>query len=236
MLWTVIENEGITAQVCPGAPQGFGGCRLDGTPCAPDNAGAGGGAVNPELVASMKAGDRSGDSPNTVRSVLNAFVWKPPFVPERMEEILTSSLAQHIGDQDYPGDTTASENWPGIAPGRWGPINAMAPIHQADPMGFLRAAPDVPCLWVRGVDDPVVADGSLFELGTLGAAGAVPGWPGAEDYPPQPMISQTEAALKAYEKKGGRVTRVALEDCGHTPFLEKPRDFDAALHALLTGA
>jgi len=85
-------------------------------------------------------------------------------------------------------------------------------------------------LWLRGADDPVVADASLFDLGTLGSLGAVPGWPGAEVFPPQPMIAQTESALAAYAAGGGEVTRLVLPDCGHSPYLEQPGAFDAALH------
>lgn len=222
-------------QVCPGAPHGFGGCLADGTPCFPDNAGAGGGAVNPDMIALMQAGDRGADTPNHMRNVLNAFVWKPPFVPERIEDILTSALAQHLGEADYPGDMMASENWPGMAPGKLGPINAMAPLYQADPLGFTKSGAKAPILWLRGADDTIVADASFFELGTLGSAGAVPGWPGADVYPPQPMISQTETALGAYEAAGGSVSRVVLEDCGHSPYLEKPAEFDAAFHGFLAG-
>lgn len=220
-------------QVCPGAPQGFGGCKLDGTPCFPDNAGSGGGAVNPDLIALMKAQDRGDETPNHMRNVLNAFVWKPPFVPERIEDILTSALAQHVGEADYPGDMVTSDNWPGVAPGKLGPINALAPIHQADPLGFTKSGETVPILWLRGADDQVVADGSLFDLGTLGSVGAVPGWPGADVFPPQPMIAQTDAALAAYEAGGGRVERVVLADCGHSPYLEQPAAFDAAFHDFL---
>lgn len=220
-------------QVCPGSPNGFGGCKQDGRACFDDNAGAGGGAVNPDMIALMKAGDRGADSPNHMRNILNNFVWKPPFVPERIEDILTAALAQHLGDQAYPGDMKASENWPGMAPGQWGPINAMSPLYQKDPMAFV-AAGNAPILWLRGADDPIVSDASLFELGTLGQAGAVPGWPGAEIYPPQPMIAQTEAALSAYEAQGGVVKRVVLKDCGHSPFLEKPDAFDTAFHGFLT--
>ena len=220
-------------QVAPGSPFGFGACNPDGTPCYPDNAGAGGGAVNADLIALMQAGDRGDATPNHMRNVLNTYVWKPPFVPERIEDILTSALAQHTGDQDYPGDLTPSDNWPGIAPGRLGPINAMAPIHQPDPLGFTGTGARAPILWLRGADDPVVADGSLFDLGTLGSLGAVPGWPGADTFPPQPMIAQTERALAAYEAAGGSVERVVIPDCGHTPYLEKPAAFDEALHGFL---
>ena len=163
---------------------------------------------------------------------MNSFVWKPPFVPERIEDLLTASLSQHLGDKAYPGDSEVSDNWPGVAPGKWGAINAMSPKYQSAPLGFTDAI-HAPVLWVRGADDPVVSDASFFEFGTLGQAGAVPGWPGEDVFPPQPMISQTEAALKVLEEKGGRVERVALENCGHSPFLEQPKVFDRVFHDFL---
>nr|WP_255553682.1 alpha/beta hydrolase [Maritimibacter sp. DP1N21-5] len=237
VLWQFLSDyPGMTlslTQVAPGSPYGFGACRPDGTPCFPDNAGSGGGAVNTDLIALMQAGDRGDETPNHMRNVLNTYVWKPPFVPERIEDILTSALAQHVGDEDYPGDFRGSDNWPGVAPGKLGPINAMAPIHQSDPLGFTKTGARAPILWIRGADDPVVADGSLFDLGTLGSLGAVPGWPGAEVFPPQPMIVQTERALKAYEAAGGTVERVVFDDCGHSPYLEKPAAFDEAFHGFL---
>lgn len=221
-------------QVCPGSPCGFGASKADGSPCFPDGAGQGAGAVNPDLVRLMAEGARGAETPFHPRTILNTYVWKPPFVPARIEAILDGTLAQHTGPEDYPGDSVPSPNWPGLAPGRFGPINAMAGIHQADPLAFTRA-PGAPVLWVRGADDPIVSDSSLFDLGTLGSLGAVPGWPGADIFPPQPMIAQTEAALAAYESNGGRVTRVVIEDCGHSPYLEKPAAFDAAFHAHLRG-
>ena len=44
----------------------------------------------------------------------------------------------------------------------------------------------------------VVSDRSMFDLATLGELGAVPGWPGAESMPPQPMVAQMRAVLEAY--------------------------------------
>ena len=218
-------------QVAPGSPFGFGGCKLDGTPCAPDNAGSGGGAVNPEFARLMAAGDRGDASPFHPRNILNTYVWKPPFVPAEINLLLDAALTQHCGPQDYPGDAAPSPNWPMVAPGRLGPINAMAPIYQTQPLGFLRAS--CPVLWIRGADDPVVSDASLFDLGTLGQLGAVPGWPGAEAYPPQPMIAQTTAALAAYAAKGRVVQTHVLQGCGHSPYLEHPAQFDAVLHPFL---
>jgi pimeloyl-ACP methyl ester carboxylesterase len=223
------------AQVAPASPHGFGASLPDGRPATADGAGSGGAAVNPEFARLLAEGARGADSPLHPLSVLNGFVWKPPFVPARIEAILTAALAQQCGPRAYPGDARPSPNWPGMAAGRWGPINALAPLYQTDPLGFTRVAPKPPILWLRGTEDPVVSDGSLFDLGHLGALGAVPGWPGAAVFPAQPMIAQTEAALAAYEAGGGRVRRVVLDGVGHSPFLEAPAAFDAALHAHLAG-
>jgi pimeloyl-ACP methyl ester carboxylesterase len=237
VLWTFLTDYPghvlSLTQVAPSTPFGFGGVRPDGKACFADGAGSGAGAVNPEFARLLAAGERGADTPFHPRSILNTYVWKPPFVPARIEEILTSALAQQTGPKAYPGDALASANWPTVAPGRFGPINAMAPIYQSDPLGFVRAGTLPPILWLRGADDPVVSDTSLFDLGTLGSLGAVPGWPGLDVFPPQPMIRQTASALDAYAAAGGRVTRVVLEDCGHSPYLEQPDAFDAALHAHL---
>jgi pimeloyl-ACP methyl ester carboxylesterase len=235
VLWQFMADHGARAlsvtQVCPGSPYGFGACRPDGTPCAPDNAGSGGGAVNPDFARLLAEGARGDETPFHPRAILNSFVWKPPFVPADVEMLLSAALAQHMGAQDYPGDSRPSPHWPGVAPGDWGPINAMAPIHQDDPLGFFRAS--CPVLWIRGTEDPVVSDQSLFDLGTLGQLGAVPGWPGAETFPPQPMVTQTARALAGYAALGRRVETVEIPDCGHSPFLERPAAFDAALHGFL---
>jgi hypothetical protein len=44
----------------------------------------------------------------------------------------------------------------------------------------------------------VLADGSAWEMGTLGQAGAVPGWPGEEAFPPQPMVEPIAAVLERW--------------------------------------
>lgn len=238
VLWQFMADHGARAlsvcQVAPASPFGFGGCKLDGSLCAPDNAGSGGGAVNPEFARLLAAKDQGSETPFHPRNILNTYVWKPPFVPAEMETLLNSALAQHIGPQDYPGDAAPSPHWPMVAPGKYGPINAMAPKYQTDPLGFMRA--HCPVLWIRGADDPVVSDASLFDMGTLGSLGAVPGWPGADAFPPQPMIAQTAAALNAYAAQGRSVQRHVLPSCGHSPYLEQPAAFDALLHAFLTQA
>jgi pimeloyl-ACP methyl ester carboxylesterase len=216
--------------VDPGSPYGFGGTKdLDGTPCYDDFAGSGGGVVNPEFPKLIAAGDRSSDNPQaSPRVVMNSFYWKPPFIPKREEDLLSSLLTEKIGADKYPGDFIPSENWPNVAPGKWGPINASSPKYIGDSVErFIAADPKPPILWVRGDSDQIVGDNSLFDMGTLGQLELVPGWPGADVYPPQPMVGQTRAVLEKYQSQGGSFREVVISDTGHCPFIEKPKDFMA---------
>jgi pimeloyl-ACP methyl ester carboxylesterase len=78
----------------------------------------------------------------------------------------------------------------------------------------------------------IVSDTSFFDLAYLGKLGYVPGWPGDEAAPPQPMIAQLRAVLDEYANAGGSYKEVVL-DAGHSPFLEKPEEFNAAFHAFI---
>jgi pimeloyl-ACP methyl ester carboxylesterase len=49
------------------------------------------------------------------------------------------------------------------------------------------------------------------------------------------MLSQTRAVLEKYAAAGGAYREVVIQDAGHVPFIEKPEEFNAALHAHLTG-
>ena len=113
------------------SPFGYGGTKdAQGSLCWPDGAGSGGGTANPDYVQRLKAGDRSEESPNSPRNVLNAFYFKPPFraEPSREEVYLDEILRMVIGDDNYPGDGAASPNWPGVGPGQRGVNNAMSPL------------------------------------------------------------------------------------------------------------
>ncbi len=219
--------------VNPGSPYGFGGSKdLDGTPCYEDCAGSGGGVVNPEFPKLMAAGDRSSDNPQaSPRVVMNSFYWKPPFKPTREEDLLTSLLTEKVGPEKYPGDLTPSANWPNVAPGKFGPINAISPKYVGDSVKkFIAAEPKPFMLWIRGDSDAIVSDMSLFDMGALGKLGYVPGWPGDEIYPPQPMVGQTRAILQKY----GSFDEVIIAETGHTPYVEKPEEFMAALKKALS--
>ncbi|MBC8099324.1 MAG: alpha/beta hydrolase [Armatimonadetes bacterium] len=219
----------------PGSPYGFGGTKgNDGVLCNPDGAGSGGGIVNASFTQLMAAGERGSDNPQaSPRVVMNTFYWKPPFKAAREEELLSSLLSEHIGEQEYPGDFVASPHWPFVAPGKFGPANALAPIYAGDVAGLSQITPKPAVLWIRGADDQIVSDTSLFDMGTLGALGVIPGWTGAEAYPSQPMVSQSRAVLDAYQAHGGSYQEVVFENTGHTPYIEQPEAFNTAFHAHL---
>lgn len=224
--------------VDPGSPYGFGGTKdVDGMPCYDDFAGSGGGGVNPEFARLMGEKNRGSDNPQaSPRVVMNSFYWKPPFKAAREEDLLSSLLSEKVGPEKYPGDFTPSPNWPNVAPGKYGPINAASPTYLGDTVKrFIAAAHKPRILWVRGADDQIVSDNSLFDFGTLGKLGFVPGWPGETVYPPQPMVSQTRAVLEKYKADGGAYAEHVITDAGHSPYIEKPAEFNALLHAHISG-
>jgi pimeloyl-ACP methyl ester carboxylesterase len=137
-------------------------------------------------------------------------------------------LTTRTGPDNYPGDAVTTDAWPGCAPGERGVLNTMAPT-VFDVSGIAELARKPPVLWVRGDADVIVADGSLFDLAHLGALGAVPGWPGAEAFPAQPMVGQTRSVLDRYAADGGAYREVVLPGVGHSPHVERPQEFVVAL-------
>jgi pimeloyl-ACP methyl ester carboxylesterase len=219
--------------VNPGSPYGFGGTKDErGTPCTPDFAGTGGGTANPELIQRVREGDRSLESPFSPRVSMRG-LFMDPFIPPREEELLTSVLAIHLGERAFPGDHVPSSHWPYVAPGVWGPANAMSPKYAGDIAPLYDIKPKIDVLWIRGSHDQVVSDTSLSDPGYLGQLGLIPGWPGEDVFPPQPMLRQTRAVLERYAAAGGSYREVVIQNAAHIPFMERPDAFNAALHAHL---
>jgi pimeloyl-ACP methyl ester carboxylesterase len=214
--------------IAPVSPYGFGGTRgAEGTPCFEDHAGSGGGVVNGDFVQRIAIGDRGSDDPNSPRNVMNNFYFAPPFRSSREEDLLTGLLMEKTGDERYPGDFVPSPNWPFVAPGKSGPVNAWSlKYHPSDAADFVAAVPKPPVLWIHGDKDQIVGDSSMFDIATLGKLGYVPGWPGDEVAPPQPMLQQTRDVLEKYAAQGGSFEEHVIEDAGHSPFIEKPGDFN----------
>ncbi|MFC5995185.1 alpha/beta fold hydrolase [Pseudonocardia hispaniensis] len=203
----------------PVAPYGFGGTHRDGKPCFADFAGTGGGTGAPELVSRLVAGDTSADSPFSIRSVMRAAYWAPTHVEPREDVLVAEVLKTVVGDDGYPGDSTPSPNWPGFAPGTRGILNALSPKY-CDWSDIVELDPKPPVLWTHGEADLVVSDNSALDMGTLGATGQVPDWPGNDAFPPQPMVSQIRDVLGRYADAGGRVRTEMFAGSGHGPHFD----------------
>ena len=215
----------------PVSPYGFGATAgADGRLATSDAAGSGAGGANQDFVARLAAGDTSADEQTSPRTVYRTAYVMPGFESEYEDLWVESMLTTKTGDGNYPGNSVPSENWPGFAPGDSGILNTMAPTYfNASGIVELERKPAV--LWIHGANDAIVSDTSFFDLNYLGQLGVIPGWPGEDQAPAQPMVTQTRAVLEAYASAGGEFREVTLENCGHSPHLEHPDAFDAALLA-----
>lgn len=215
------------------SPYGFGGTKdLDGTPVWPDFAASGGGTANPDFVKRLAAKDRSAEADTSPRKVMNAVYFKPPFRSPEEEAFVDELLTTRVGDDWYPGDMTTSPNWPGVAPGTKGINNALSPkFMNVSAFANIPAHPDV--LWIRGAEDQIISDTSLLDFGFLGQLGVIPGWPGKDVFPPQPMVSQLRATLDRYAKNGGKYWEEVFGDCGHSPHLEHADAFQKRVFSFL---
>jgi pimeloyl-ACP methyl ester carboxylesterase len=209
--------------VDPVSPYGFGGAAADGNPNFPDWAGSGGGTGNPEFTQRLADGDRSADALVSPRNVMNTSYWSATHreTKEREDMLLDEILKSETGEHGYPGDLTPSQNWPGVAPGVHGILNALSGKY-CNWSTIVGIDPKPPILWTHGTEDIVISDASAWDMGNLGRLGLVPGWPGEEVFPPQPMVTQIRTVLERYRGAGGRVEMEMFEGSGHGPI------FDAA--------
>lgn len=210
--------------IAPLSPYGFGGTRgVQGQACTEDAAGTGGGGANPDFVRRLAAGDASEEDPQTSPRVIMRTFFGPGANAANVDEdfLVKELLTTRTGDDFYPGDSTPSQNWPMVAPGSRGILNTMSPRYFGAE-AIAEAEPKPPITWLHGTADQVVSDRSMFDLATLGELGAIPGWPGADTMPPQPMVGQMRAVLGWYAAAGGAVREVALDGIGHGLPLEVP--------------
>jgi pimeloyl-ACP methyl ester carboxylesterase len=218
--------------VAPVSPYGFGGTAgPDGVRVHADGTGSGAGAANPAFVAALAAGDTTADTPTSARTVLRSCYVAPgslPLDPHLEDVFVAAMISTRTGRDHYPGAPVAVPAWPGVAPGTRGVLNTMAPT-VFDLSGIVDLAEKPPILWLRGDVDQIVSDTSLFDLAFLGSVGAVPGWPGPEAFPPQPMVAQTRSVLNRYAATGGAYREVVFPGVGHSPHVERPQQFVVAL-------
>jgi pimeloyl-ACP methyl ester carboxylesterase len=239
VLWqyalTYPDDLASLTMIAPLSPYGWGGVKgLDGKPCFDDYAASGGGTVAPDFCRRLAEGDRSEEDPLSSPRVIVRDYFGPRGNAANVDEefLLDEVLRTRVGDDFYPGDATMSPNWPGVGPGTRGVVNTMSPKY-FNVAAVVDLARKPPITWVRGALDQVVSDTSMFDIGYLGQLGAVPGWPGSDLLPPQPMIGQTRAILDEYRARGGTAEEVTLEDAAHGMPIETPDRVAAAIAARL---
>lgn len=227
MQYAIDHSEKLTGIVLqsPLSPYGFGGTYdVDGKKLEPLGIASGGGCANAQLITSLLEGKR-----DFIAQTIDGVYVAPPYQidPELKEMFIDSVMTTRVGDGMYPGNKTMIAQWPFIAAGDDGVCNTMAPNY-CDLSGIADIANKPPILWIRGAQDIMVSDTSLCDLAYLGQIGAVPGWPGAEVCPPQPMLSQTRFVLDKYKTNGGDYLEVVIPG-GHGCMLDNEDGFVDAL-------
>lgn len=219
--------------LAPGSPYGYGGTKSkDGVPTFPDFSGSGAGLINTTLLEFVKNKQLRLSHPSSPINVIKRLYFSPDF---KVSDSLLMELAESmtyikIGDERYPGDFEVSSNWPYKSPGKWGPVNAISPKwNQSLVSSTLEIKVKPKLLWIHGTDDLLVSNRAMSDPGTQGKLGFLKNWPGAEIYPPQPMLDQLTYFLGQYTKTGGKVSKIELDRTGHCPHLEKPEEVLEAL-------
>lgn len=219
----------------PVSPYGFGGSKdVQGTPTFDDWAGSGGGTGNPEFAERIANNDRSDESQVSPRNVINSSYWAADHrEPTDRENMLVDEVLKSVtGADGYPGDLTQSDNWPGVAPGTRGILNALSGKY-CDWSDMVDIDPKPPILWTHGTADIVISDNSAWDLATLGQMGVVPGWPGPEVVPPQPMVAQIRSVLEQYKSAGGDVRFEMIEGAGHGPHIDHTEEWNRTFFSFL---
>ena len=116
--------------ISPVSPYGFGGTALDGSLLTPDAAGTGGGGANPDFVARLEVGDRSGDAPTSPRNVYLGRV-RQTRLHQPVRRVWVTSMRQHEDRHGQLSRRRRHRARTGQASPRAsrGVLNTMAPTH-----------------------------------------------------------------------------------------------------------
>ena len=208
--------------ISPMSPYGFGGTYdVDGKMIDSRGLGCGGAFVNPAFLKSLIAKDL-GDGPTSPRFIMNNHYFKPGFkVSKELEDLFVSEmLAIRIGEDYYAGNIVQTTEFPYLLPGTRGTNNALAPQY-ANVSGIMNNKIKPEILWFHGDCDMIVNDNSVYDLPVLGKMGLIPGYPGEDKMPHQPMLKQTRYVLEQYKKNGGKYEEFLVKDAGHSCHIEK---------------
>lgn len=206
----------------PLPPRGFSGTH--GPEASINNeefSGTGGAIFNPTVIENLKNKVADPEVQFSAPQVLKGY-FAPTYEldPELQAQFVEGMFDMALGDDFYPGSNAPSTQWPFVGPGDKGVNNTMSPKYvDLTPLANNKIKP--PIWWLRGGLDTIVSDTSYGDVGFLGQLGILPGWPGADVYPPQPMVSQTRHLFDQYQAGGGEVQETVYEASGHGPHLEE---------------
>lgn len=218
----------------PLPPKGFSGTH--GAEASINNeefSGTGGAIFNPTVVENLRNRITDPAVQFSAPQVLKGY-FAPIFTlhPDLEEAFIGGMFDMALGDDFYPGSSVPSTLWPFVGPGKTGINNTMSPEY-VDLTPLAKSEIKPPIWWLRGGLDTIVSDTSYGDIGMLGQLGILPGWPGVEVYPPQPMVTQTRHLFDAYQAGGGTVHESVYEASGHGPQLEEMDRFIEDLKAFL---
>jgi pimeloyl-ACP methyl ester carboxylesterase len=237
----VVDNSADVASltlVTPPSLLGIGGTQgEDGTPNYADFSGTGAGGFPEAVLVTLRARDRTASSPFTVRSFLRQFLVSEDIQLDAVfeEALIDDALKATLGDDNWPGTTTPSSNWPYFAPGTRGVGNAVSSKYYAGVAAAFVALPSKPpVLWIRSGVDLLASDTGAMDIANFGINGTIPNYPGKSVYPVQPQDTQTRKVLTNYAAAGGRFDEKVYAGKGHSPYLYAPAIFIADLKAFVT--
>jgi len=220
----------------PLSPYGYSGTKdSNGTLANECSSGTGAASTNPHFVSALK--DKITDSANPIAatSVLKTLFAPDYILDQALAELFVNGMFDMaIGDDYYPGNSIPCAVWPFMAPGDRGICNTMSPKY-VNLSSIVNITPKPPILWFRGEKDAIVSDTCKLDIGFLGSLGYVPGWPGNEEYPAQPMVTQTRTVLETYKENGGFYEEYIFQDAGHSPNIENFDEFNIQLTSFIRG-
>ena len=159
---------------------------------------------------------RPGGDPLSPRGVMNAVYFSGATAGDHRGPLSSPRwLPPGSGEDFYPGDSAASPHWPGVAPGRRGVLNAMAPVH-CDLSGIGACTPSRRCC---GCAAPRTGSSPTPRCWTGGARpdGRDPRLAGCGVMPPQPMVAQTRAGCWTATRRAAEVREVVVDGCRPRP-------------------
>ncbi len=210
----------------PLAPFGFGGSYGEtGVAVEPAGLGSGAACANQALLQSIRTGDRTLPG-QVIDSVYVAAGYQLP--PELREKYIDSVLQCKLGDDMCQGNSIPCAQWPYAMGGDKGVSNTMS-VQYCDLSGLARVQPKMPILWIRGDKDVMVSDQSACDVAVLGQLGYLPGYPGPEVFPSQPMVAQTRYVLEQYRADGGQYEEKVISGGGRGCMLDHEDRFAALL-------